>query len=69
MTVSSVDSLAVVAGAGSPWDAVSQHRAIVDSNCSGLNGFTIQPVAPACLPRCFVSWPDSVVSTSIGVNL
>ena len=44
-------------------------RAIVDSSCSGLNGLTIQPVAPACLPRCLVSWPDSVVSTSMGVNL
>ena len=36
---------------------------------SGLNGFTIQAVAPAALPSCFFSGCDSVVNRTIGTNL
>ena len=41
----------------------------VATSCSGLNGLTSQPVAPAALPSDFLSAADSVVSISIGVNL
>ncbi|KAF0232829.1 MAG: hypothetical protein FD177_2186 [Desulfovibrionaceae bacterium] len=39
------------------------------SSCSGLKGFTIQPVAPASLPSCFLPAWDSVVSMTMGMNL
>ena len=42
-------------------------RFSVASNCSGLKGFTSQPVAPAARPSCFLPSPASVVSISIGV--
>ncbi len=38
-------------------------------SCSGLNGLTIQPVAPAALPSCRFRSCDSVVRINIGVNL
>ena len=38
-------------------------------HCSGLNGLTIHPVAPAAFPSSFFSCCDSVVSMRIGVNL
>ena len=41
---------------------------MVDSSWSGLNGFTIHPVAPACFPSLFLLPADSVVSISIGVS-
>ena len=41
----------------------------VATSCSGLNGLTSQPVAPAALPSAFLSAADSVVSISMGVNL
>src|ERR1700728_3762183 len=43
-------------------------RSSVASNWSGLNGFTIQPVAPACLPCILRSGLDSVVNSSSGVR-
>ena len=39
------------------------------SNCSWLNGLTIQPVAPAARPSAFLPGSDSVVSRRIGVLL
>ena len=44
-------------------------RLTVETSCSGLKGLTIQPVAPAALPSCFLSAADSVVSVRMGVNL
>ena len=44
-------------------------RWMVAISCSGLNGLTSQPVAPAALPSAFFSGVDSVVSISSGVNL
>jgi len=41
----------------------------VASSLSGLNGFTIHPVAPARLPSTFLLSPTSVVNIKIGVNL
>src|SRR5512139_1387590 len=38
-------------------------------SCSGLNGFTIQPVAPAAFPSTFFSACDSVVRRIMGMNL
>ena len=42
-------------------------RLTVASNSSGLNGLTIQPLAPASLPRFLLSALDSVVNTRIGM--
>ncbi len=44
-------------------------RATVASSCTGLNGLTIHPVAPACFPASFRSVLDSVVKISMGTNL
>ncbi len=55
-------------GSGVPGDQPSTFCTVATS-CSGLNGLTSQPVAPAALPSDFLSAADSVVSISIGVNL
>ena len=47
----------------------SRTRRRVLINCSGSNGLTIQPVAPAALPIIFFSVLDSVVRIRIGLNL
>ena len=53
---------------GACWDQPRTFCTVATS-CSGLNGLTSQPVAPAALPSDFLSAADSVVSISIGVNL
>ena len=47
----------------------SQHLFHTASSCSAWNGFTIQPVAPAALPCCFLVSCDSVVSSTMGTYL
>src|SRR5437868_5583559 len=44
-------------------------RRMVATSCSGSNGLTIQPVAPASLPSRLRSTEDSVVNIRIGVCL
>ena len=55
-------------GGAAPGDQPSTFCTVATS-CSGLNGLTSQPVAPAALPSDFLSAADSVVSISSGVNL
>ena len=43
-------------------------RLITDTSWLGSKGLTIQPVAPAALPRSFLSSLDSVVSVRMGVK-
>src|SRR6478736_3805195 len=53
------------------WTRIGRHAQLrtlstVASSRSGSKGLTIQPVAPAARPSCFLSALDSVVSTSSG---
>jgi hypothetical protein len=57
----------VLAGVSRAVSRQAATRRMASASFVGLKGFTIQPVAPACLARFFFSASLSVVSTRIGV--